>query len=232
MSFELAVRVTEIMLAFAFLQQSVEHLSVSKRDYLFFLLRIVPCILLVLGLYTPWACLALVINALFILHRFQGPYNGGSDRMGLLILCCLCLVYFMPSQQWREIVFGYLAVQLVLSYFISGFVKIVNVEWRSGRALNDVFLFSAYPASEGIRAWAKKPRLLFVMSWAVIVFELIFPFSLLTQESLFVALVVAALFHLGNVFLFGLNRFFWIWLAAYPSLIWLQGRLFEVGGGV
>jgi len=229
MSFEVAIRITEVMLALAFLQQSLEHLFVSKRDCLLFLPRIVLCVFLVAGFYPPLVCLALLIYGVFILHRYQGPYNGGSDRMGLLILCCLCLVYFMPSEQWQEIAFGYLAVQLVLSYFISGAVKIVNPNWRSGRALADVFLFSAYPASEGIRAWAKKPQLLFVMSWAVMMFELAFPIALLTQATLAAALLIAAIFHLANAMLFGLNRFFWVWLAAYPSIIWLQGRLFDVG---
>ena len=40
-----------------------------------------------------------------------------------------------------------------------------------------------------------------------------------------VPLLLAAAFHLSNAMLFGLNRFFWIWLCAYPSLIWLQARL-------
>lgn len=147
--------------------------------------------------------------------------------MGLLILCCLCLVHFMPTLQWREYVFGYLALQLVLSYFISGWVKIVNPEWRNGRALQDVFSFSAYPVSEAIRSWADRPRLLYVMSWSVMLFELFFPFTLLTQMTLIIGLLVAASFHLANAFLFGLNRFFWVWLAAYPSILWLQQRIFD-----
>ena len=80
-----------------------------------------------------------------------------------------------------------------------------------------------------MRGWAHKPQLLFVMSWAVMMFELAFPIALMAQETLMVALVIAAVFHLGNAFLFGLNRFFWVWLAAYPSIIWLQGRLFDIG---
>ncbi|MBT6427374.1 MAG: HTTM domain-containing protein, partial [Rhodospirillaceae bacterium] len=151
---------------------------------------------------------------------------GGSDRMSHLILCCLCLVYFMPTVQWREYVFGYLALQLTLSYFISGWVKIVNPDWRSGRALQDVFQFSAYPVSESLRSWADRPRLLWAMSWAVMLFELIFPLTLLTQATLIMGLAVAATFHFANACLFGLNRFFWIWLAAYPSILWLQHRIF------
>jgi hypothetical protein len=226
MSLELALRLTEIVLGFAFLLQSVEHVRDGRW---LFGARIVLSVLLVVGFYTPMVSVALFVLALFMLKRFQGPYNGGSDRMGLLILCCVCLLHFMPSLRWQEYVFGYLAVQLVLSYFISGWVKIMNPEWRSGRALGDVFAFSAYPVSEGLRGLAERPRLLLAGSWAVMVFEVLFPLALVSQVSLIVALVVAAGFHLANACVFGLNRFFGIWLAAYPSLIWLQGRIFEGG---
>jgi hypothetical protein len=163
------------------------------------------------------------------LHRFQGPYNGGADRMGLLILFCLCLAQFAPTPFWQEIAFGYLALQLVLSYFISGWVKVVNPDWRNGRALRDVFEFSVYPVSESLRHWADSPRLLFCMSWSVMLFELLFPFSLFSKASLIAALVIAASFHFANACLFGLNRFFWIWIAAYPSILWLQQRIFAAG---
>ena len=228
MSLDLAIRFTEIFLGLAFFQQSIEHVRGPNNEQFLFLPRVVLSVLLMLGFMTQWVCVALVVLGLFILKRFQGPYNGGSDRMSLLILCCLCLVYFMPTLQWREYVFGYLALQLVLSYFVSGWVKIVNPEWRNGRALQDVFRFSAYPVSDFLRGWADWPRLLFVMSWSVMLFELLFPFTLLTQVTLIVGLVIAAIFHLANAFLFGLNRFFWIWLAAYPSILWLQERVFSI----
>lgn len=229
MSLDLALRLTEILLALAFIQQSLEHLHGPKDELRLFAPRLFLSALLLVGFQTPWVCLALVIQALFILRRFQGPYNGGADRMGLLILCCLTLAHFMPSARWQEVVFGYLALQLILSYFMAGAVKIVNPQWRQGRALEDVFRFSAYPVSEALRGWAQRPRLLWAASWAVMGFELLFPLSLLTQTTLMIGLAIAAAFHLANVFLFGLNRFFWIWLAAYPSLFWLQARLFEIG---
>lgn len=229
MSLDLAIRLTEILLGLAFLQQSIEHFGAPRNEQWLFVPRFILSALLVIGFQTMWVGLALVIIGLFILHRFQGPYNGGSDRMSLLILCCLCLVQFLPNGQAQELVFGYLALQLVLSYFISGWVKIVNPQWRSGKALEDVFRYSAYPVSESLRSWAKRPRMLWVMSWVVILFELIFPFSLFTQPTLIVGLTIAATFHFSNACFFGLNRFFWIWLAAYPSILWLQLRIFGLG---
>lgn len=226
MSLDYAIRLTEILLALAFMQQSIEHFRPPKNEQRLFVLRFILSVFLMAGLHTQWVCLALVILGLLILKRFQGPYNGGSDRMSLLILCCLTLAHFMPKLQWQEYVFGYLALQLVLSYFIAGWVKIINPEWRNGKALADVFRFSAYPVSESLRAWANWPRLLFIMSWAVMLFELLFPITLLTQTTLIIGLIVAATFHFTNACIFGFNRFFWIWLAAYPSIIWLQQRVF------
>ena len=224
MNIDEAVRLTEIMLGLAFIQQSIEHLHRPNNEKILFIPRIVLSLLLVIGFQVSWALIALVALSLVILKRFNGPYNGGSDRMGLLILVCLTLAHLAPNHMWQEIAFGYLAVQLILSYLISGWVKIVNPAWRSGRALRDVFAFTTYPVSENLRGFAEQPKLLFVMSWCVIAFELLFPLSLLNTNTLYFALIIAATFHLANAFLFGLNRFFWIWLCAYPSILWFQGN--------
>ena len=227
MNLEAAIRLTEILIGFAFIQQSIEHLTVFRNERRLFLARFILALLLIIGIQTAWVSLLLLLLSLAILTRFQGPYNGGSDRMSLLILFCLCLTHLAPTLRWQEIAIGYLALQLVLSYFISGWVKVVNPEWRKGQALRDVFQFSAYPVSEDLRLWAQSPRLLLTMSWAVMLFELLFPFALLSSASLMLALVIAASFHLANAFLFGLNRFFWIWITAYPSIIWFQQRIFS-----
>jgi Vitamin K-dependent gamma-carboxylase len=225
MTLDTSVRATEILVGLAFAQQSGEHLKSQLDTRHLFLPRLLLAILLIVGWQSTWVLLALLVLSLFILRRFDGPYNGGSDRMGLLILCCLCLVHIAPSEHWREIAFGYLALQVVLSYFISGWVKLVNPEWRNGRALCDVFQFSAYPVSESLRQWAQAPQWMLLMSWAVMLFELLLPFSLLSQPSLYIALVIGTGFHLANACLFGLNRFLWVWIAAYPALIWFQQRL-------
>mgnify|MGYP002628218426 CR=1 FL=1 len=225
MSLEDAFRATEILLALAFLQQSLEHLCGATRDRWIFLLRTGLCLMLVSGINSALALAGLVGLSALIVWRFQGSYNGGSDRMGLLILWCLSLAQAMPTVLWQERVLGYLAGQLILSYFISGKVKLTNPAWRNGQALSDVFAFSAYPVSKDLRRLSDLPRVLWVASWSVILFELAFPLALLGQKLLIVALILAAIFHLANAFLFGLNRFFWTWIAAYPSILWLQARV-------
>ena len=227
MTLEAAIRLTELLMGFAFVQQSIEHLTVFSNERRLFLARLALAVLLIIGVQTAWISFLLLLLGLAILHIFQGPYNGGADRMSLLILSCLCLAHLAPTPRWQELAFGYLALQLILSYFISGGVKLLNPEWRNGQALRDVFQFSAYPVSESLRQLSQSARLLQTMSWAVILFELLFPLALISSGSLTVALIIAALFHLTNAFLFGLNRFFWIWVAAYPSIIWFQARIFS-----
>lgn len=228
MTLEFAVRISEIMLALAIFQQSLEHLK-DRQGRALFAVRIVLCGVLLTGVASGVALAGLFATSIAYLQRFAGPYNGGSDKMTILIIFCLMIARLGPSPLWAELAMSYLAVQLVLSYFVSGYVKIVKPEWRSGQALVDVFTFSAYPVSESLRGWADRPRLLQAMSWGVMGFEVLFPVALLHFATLGVGLAIAATFHLANAFLFGLNRFFWIWVCAYPSLIWFQGRVFVDG---
>ncbi|HWV16455.1 MAG TPA: HTTM domain-containing protein [Cellvibrio sp.] len=226
MLLEQAVRVAEVILAFACVQQSLENIRGLQPEKALGFIQLVLAILLFAGVYPVYVEAGLLLVACLLLHRFQGPYNGGSDCMTLLVLLCLLLSHLAPSRAWQEIALGYLAFQLTFSYFQSGYIKIINRDWRTGQALTDVFAITAYPVSQSVRRWAQSPRLMLAMSWAVIGFELLFPLALLSQQSLLLALTIAVVFHLGNACLFGLNRFFWIWPAAYPVIIWFQQRLF------
>ncbi len=225
MLLEQAVRYSEIILAFAYAQQSLEYIRGLQPEKTLGVIRLLLSFLLLIGFQPVLVEAGLLIVACVLLYRFQGPYNGGSDCMSILVLLCLFLSHIAPTPFWQQLALGYLAFQLTFSYVQSGYIKIINADWRSGQALTDVFAITAYPVSEHARRWAQSPRLMFVMSWSVIVFELLFPLSLLNHYALIVALVIAAMFHLANACLFGLNRFFWIWPAAYPIILWFQSRL-------
>lgn len=226
MDFQLALRLCEILTGFALALQCAEHLARPTKYRLLHSLRLTLCVCLLAGLQTPIALPALLITGLYVLRQFNGPYNGGSDRMGLLILFCLSLARAVPHPIVQEGAFAYLGLQLLLSYFAAGFVKLKNPEWRNGRALADLLQFSVYPVSESVRSWSQYSNPLKWASRAVIFFELAFPFTLAHPLTLHWGLVIAAGFHLANALTLGLNRFFWIWIAAFPSLLWMQQRFF------
>ena len=222
MSFEAALRLVEIGVAWALILRALEHV---RSDGLLFILQLFVAAVLLLGVARAMPVWGLWALCVWQLHRFQGAYNGGADKMALLCLTCLSLAHLFEGTRWSELALAYLAVQLVLSYVVSGWVKVCNRDWRSGQALADVFAFSAYPVAENFRALAGRPRLLWWATWAVIGLELAFPLALLHPAVLALALLAAAGFHLSNALFLGLNRFFWIWISAYPALIWFQGRI-------
>jgi hypothetical protein len=225
MQLEQAVRISEMILGFALIVQSVEYIRGLQPEKSLGVISLVLSLLLLVGFYPVFLEAGLLIVSVILLRRFQGPYNGGSDCMTLLVLLCLFLSHVAPSKFWQEIALGYLAFQVTFSYFQSGYIKIINPDWRAGRALSDVFAITAYPVSEQTRRWAKSSNQLIIMSWVVILFELAFPFSLLNKAVLVIALFVALIFHFANAWLFGLSRFFWIWPAGYPILFWFQSRI-------
>lgn len=222
--FTTALQLTTLGLGLAIVQQCCEHLRAARAERLLFSLRFAAAALLITGLQPLLALgLLLVLGSLSLL-RFNGPYNGGSDRVTLLITLCLFAAYLAPRLALQKLAFGYLALQITYSYFQSGWVKVTNPAWRSGQALVDVFAYTAYPVSEHTRRFAQNPQLLQVMAWAVFGFELLFPLTWLHPAAMVTGLIIAGSFHLANACLFGLNRFFWIWLCAYPALLWWQGE--------
>ena len=228
MTLELAIRLTEILLGLALFQQSLEFLRASGVEQKLALLRAPLSVLLMLDVFPLVVCGLLVVTSFMLIRRFQGPYNGGSDAMTVLVLLGLWLSYLAPSRLWQEIALGYVVLQLVLSYFQAGWVKLINPEWRSGKALYEVFALTAYPVSESVRELSQKRQLLLVASWCVIVAELLFPLAFISQPTLIIALCFAGCFHVANAILFGLNRFVLAWLSAYPLVLWFQQRLIEL----
>lgn len=225
MTLETAVRMAEMMMAFAYFLQSIEWLSGLAPEKTLGFIRAILSIILFLGYQPLWVEAGLIIIALILLHRFDGPYNGGSDCMSMLILFCLFLSHALPHGLAEEMPLSYLSFQLIYSYFQSGYIKLINPAWRNGSALCDVFAFTAYPVSEQTRAFAQHPRLMCAMAWGVMLFEFLFPLALFQHLALCMAFLIALGFHLANAYLFGLNRFFWIWPAAYPIVFWFQENI-------
>jgi hypothetical protein len=135
------------------------------------------------------------------LTKWAGIFNGGSDFMTSTVGLGLCLELLHPKAG-----LCYVGLQLVLSYFVAGYVKLRNPEWRTGRAL------LAMVKLPGVLAQKSKQ-----LSWALILFEVGVPLSLFWRGALPWVAGVSIFFHLLVFWFLGLNRFVWAWLAAWPS---------------
>jgi hypothetical protein len=182
--------------------------------------------ILILFFSSPILFIPLFISAFLISIRFRGTFNGGSDYMTLMLLMSLSVAsLFKEPSLMLTACLWYIAIQSCLSYFISGIVKLKNGHWRRGEALLTFLTTSNYQTPALLKKAFKSKRFSVASSWGVILFECSFPVALLNHGFCVAYIGIAFAFHLANFYIFGLNRFLFIWTATYPALLFCSGRL-------
>lgn len=172
--------------------------------------------------------LVLFVGTLLLLVRWRGAFNGGSDFMSLVVITGLLIAqvascFTDTEMAWRA-GFWYITIQSMTSYFMSGSVKLLQPEWRNGRAMT-IFLNAAIHGPLTSGHWLRKPWLASLGSWAFIVWECAAPLALLDARLALIFCLIAALFHFLVFWFFGLNRFFWAWVATFPAIVWCSGQI-------
>jgi hypothetical protein len=166
----------------------------------------------------------LALGAWLSAVRWRGTFNGGADTLTLIVLGSLAVgLGAAPGSALARGALWFVALQVVLSYFVAGIVKLRRAEWWRGRALARFLGESAYDVPQRWRAWSRYPALMGVGAWALMLFEVSFPLALRDPAWCRWYLLAAFAFHLLNFAVFGLNRFVWAWLAAYPALYVCSG---------
>ncbi len=171
----------------------------------------------------------LIFIGLFLIHlltciRFRGTFNGGSDMMLFVVLTGLIISLASSSEKIQKLGLIYIAIHLFYSYFKAGWVKIRESDWRQGTALPHFLSRSLYPETQKISDWLfQHPKISWIASWCVLLFELSFPLLLWKPQWATLYFGLAFIFHFSIFLFFGLNRFFWVWIAAWPSLLWSLG---------
>ena len=224
------------LLAFATLLQGLELLQIEQRwrqlklsdggntfqrNFLPIVYVQLAVSVLLLLWFSKVALLGLFLCSLAISTRWRGAFNGGSDAMTLILTGGLTVIAIAGVQSPVGIGCAYfLGLQTVFSYFKAGWVKIRHPGWRSGETLQEILNTPQLGAPSRARHWSHKINTMKILSWALLTFELLFPFTLLFKTTLLIAMILAICFHILNIWLFGLNRFLWIWVASYP-LLWI-----------
>lgn len=163
--------------------------------------------------------LVVLVVCLLICWRWRGTFNGGSDSVTIQVLLVLTLVGFFPdSKTLLSFAIVYLALQLVLSYFIAGIAKLKKPSWRNGEALTQLLTKSHYITPIHAHKLVQSKTRARFFSWVILFFECSFPISLLHSRVAIFYLTAGVFFHLMNYWVFGLNRFVFSWLALYPAL--------------
>jgi hypothetical protein len=161
-----------------------------------------------------------LLASVFLVNlRWRGSFNGGSDAMTFLVLLTICLGRIAPQDSLLLYAgFWYLGIQCALSYLIAASVKLQNQDWWTGKALSRILQLSAYPIPTAVRKISHSIMFAQILSLLLVAFECSALLALLLPQYCVFFMPLGLIFHLANVYIFGLNRFFFAWLASYPAL--------------
>lgn len=178
------------------------------------LILIITCFFI----FHPVLIFLVALLQLLICIRFRGTFNGGSDMMIFVVATGLII--------GGKIGLIYIAIHAVYSYFKAGLVKLKQKSWTNGSSLVDFLKISLYPDIQSIGPKLQNQmKLSRCLNWATLFFELSLPVIFFLPQIALAYLGIAVTFHLVVYFAFGLNRFFWIWLATWPAILFTVNSL-------
>jgi hypothetical protein len=190
-------------------------LGLFLSDKSFFALILLQIGMAVAAPLLSWPVVILWITTTLISMRFRGTFNGGADVMTFVVLTGLTVAKLGQNPLAIKFAFWWIALQLILSYFVAGVTKLRSKNWRDGTALI-IFLNSTIYED---RPPQDKKSLGTFLSRCLILFEISFPLAMINSTCATIYIAIGLSFHLANAYFLGLNRFFWAWLAAYPALL-------------
>ena len=166
--------------------------------------------------------LFLFLGTLLLLTRWRGAFNGGSDFMTIVVLTGLLIGALSSAIGQHDLAWQagliYIAIHSASSYFLSGGVKLFNGDWRSGKALPLFLDGGIYGPLENDSLFRNR-AVAILSSWAFILWETAIPIAFLNPVLMLLYCGTGIVFHFLVFWFFGLNRFFFAWLATYPALV-------------
>jgi hypothetical protein len=170
-------------------------------------------------------CLLFIIGAFINLRQIA--YGAETEnRFSLIIIGALLLRSLVPTQTVTIVSLWFIALQVCLSYITAGISKLRDADWRMGNGFRLVIAYEDIPLKKSLTIFFEKRKVLATVSnWLVIIFECLFPLILVVPRQLFWCFLIACIvFHLAIAIWFRLGKFFWIWVATYPALIFITQR--------
>lgn len=190
------------------------------------------CIFLPVGeSHVAWiALLGLLVTQLYFIRVFPTIF-ANSDHVNLFCLAALAVAAWPEgSAALRLAAAGFISFQACLGYVASGLDKLFAPNWRSGARLTAIFQDSSHQVPTLGRWLAGRPWRGAVVSWAVILLEVLFPLCLVLSPTGFWFFIAAGLlFHFSIGVLMALPGFFWAFASTYPAMYIIHGWI-EAGG--
>jgi hypothetical protein len=152
--------------------------------------------------------------------RSAGLGQDGADQ-ALIVEQAAQLAYAFSKEgsKLEKSATYFLGAQAILSYFVSGYVKLISPVWRSGEAMVGITRTASYGGRGVDQLMAEYPKVRKIAAWSVIVSEIMAPavpfFPRPARISWQTSMVTM---HILIAALMGLNRFMWAFSSFHPIL--------------
>ncbi|MFF2375805.1 alpha/beta fold hydrolase [Streptomyces xiamenensis] len=154
--------------------------------------------------------------AMYPLHRLG---SDGSDQASGMVQTATGLARLATSERTQDALLWYVALQSNMSYLVSGWVKLLGADWRSGTALGGVLRTRTYGEEHLWRLTQRYPRTGRALAHGVLALECLFPVIYLKGGVLARPVLAATVsFHVANGFVMGLGRFVTAFAAMHPMV--------------
>lgn len=161
---------------------------------------------------------------LWRLYSAGGGWLRGSESLALWLLCSATVAACLGANSLpAKAMFLYVGVQTGLSYFLAGLHKMKEPMWLQSKAIQLWLKDSPVQLPTWLSAGAIRFR--HPLHLGVIAAEVGIAIVVFYPRILAAYLILALLFHWLLAEILGLRRFLWIWISAFPALIYLSSLL-------
>lgn len=166
--------------------------------------------------------LAVFITSSLINLRNKPLGAETENRFALMITGALLLRYFVSTPVTTVACLWFIALQSCLSYVTAGAAKLFYADWRNGNGILNVFDSPSLVPTKNVAHWLNKHnKFAKLLTWGTLSIECAFPLALFGQPLLWLFLGWGVLFHAAIAIFIRLGKFFWIWIATYPAIIFV-----------
>lgn len=160
------------------------------------------------------------LSLLGMINQARSRYGGdGSDQAALQVHTATAIARLGGDARSVDAALWYLSMQGVLSYGVSGWVKLFGRPWREGTAVSGVMRTHSYGHAGVWRFLQRYPRLEKAATKAMLVFESSYPVVYVGGPLANAAYSAVAMgFHVANGVIMGLGRFVWGFASFHPAI--------------
>jgi hypothetical protein len=170
-------------------------------------------ILYLIVLFFLFFC-SLVVNT-----RHWHGRDGADEVLNVMLFGILSYYLINRTDTLHSAGLIFIISQLTLSYFISGYYKLISPVWRSGEAIKKIICTEYY--GKPSLAHLINRRLAKIVCWITILWEVTFPLVWICPFPYsLIWLGFGIVFHISTAIIMGLNTFMLSFLSAYPLLFY------------